>query len=72
MSDLDVAMKYLERARRFRRMAQRMASLVIWPEVEEFQRAGGDVLCEHCGLPYFDHPERDDLHLTCAGDLVKL
>jgi hypothetical protein len=46
-------------------------------------RASGDVVCEHCGRLYFDHPfalERWNLsftgdpflHRLCDGSLVKL
>jgi len=47
---------------------------------EEWSRAGGDVLCEKCGLPYYDHPYcplffyqcRPYLKRLCDGRLVKL
>lgn len=47
----------------------------------EFERAGGDVICEECGCKYLDHVmfqgEKDDqghpfLHMLCDGTLVKL
>lgn len=61
-----------DRWRRFRRMAMKMASMIAWPEEETFVRAGGDVLCEECGLKLLDHPEKGGLNLTCDGRLVKL
>ena len=44
-------------------------------------RASGDCICDACGRDYYSHPyvfeARDDegnpfLHVTCAGDIVKL
>lgn len=48
---------------------------------ESFTRAGGLVICGHCGLQYIDHPmsphylsydQRPFLHRLCDGRLVKL
>lgn len=61
-----------DRARRFRRMARKMAEMIEWPPEDSMTRAGGDVVCEQCGLPYIEHPEHRGLHLTCEGRLVKL
>jgi hypothetical protein len=63
---------YRERIRRFKRMAKMMANMIVWPDELSFERAGGDVPCSQCGLPYFDHPEKDGLHLGCNGRLWKL
>lgn len=63
--------RLMERVRRFKRMSRYMATLT-WPNVDTFERACGDVLCHGCGLPYFDHPSKDDLHLDCQGRLWKL
>ena len=68
MNDLEHAI----RIRRFRRMAKMMASMIQWPEPLNFERACGDVECSECGLPYFDHPSKDGLHLDCNGRLWKL
>jgi predicted chitinase len=41
----------------------------------EAPRAGGDVTCERCGLPYRDHPSdpvESFLTVLCDGSLVKL
>lgn len=63
----------LERTRRFKRMAKLMAQQIVpWPSEDSFTRAGGDVPCNQCGLPYFDHPEKDGLILDCNGRLWKL
>lgn len=38
-------------------------------------RASGDVVCELCGLPYYDHPTVQDheyLNVTCDWKVVKL
>jgi hypothetical protein len=53
-------------------MARRMATMIVWPHEDTFQRAGGGVECTVCGLPFYDHPEKDHLVLTCEGKLVKL
>lgn len=63
--------RLMERVRRFKRMSRYMATLT-WPNLDTFERACGDVLCHGCGLPYFDHPSKDDLHLDCQGRLWKL
>jgi hypothetical protein len=60
----------LQEARAFKRMAANMARMIDWPD--DFERAGGAVICEKCGLPYRDHPEEDGLTLTCDGRLWKL
>lgn len=38
-------------------------------------RCGGDVICEHCGRKYYDHPVEPEypfLHLLCDGSVAKL
>lgn len=38
-------------------------------------RAGGDVVCDACGMLYYDHPIEPDmeiLHVLCSGARVKL
>jgi hypothetical protein len=67
---MDISDKEL--AWRFRLMARRMATMIVWPHEDTFQRAGGGVECTVCGLPFYDHPEKDHLVLTCEGKLVKL
>ena len=48
-----------------------------WPR-PNFIRAGGDAVCQYCGLAYYDHldvPRDDDpagLTVLCAGLRVKL
>lgn len=65
--------KSLDRqARQFKIMARKMAALIQWPPEETFIPAGGDCVCVDCGLPFFDHPEKDGLNLICDGHLVKL
>lgn len=66
------AMDASEKWRRFRRMAETMAAMVTWPAEETMSRASGDVVCETCGLKYYDHPERNGLVLTCDGRLWHL
>lgn len=61
-----------ERMRRFRKMARNMAAMIDWPFEDKMERAGGDVVCDKCGLLYFDHPEENGLVLTCDGRLWKL
>lgn len=63
----------------FRRMAERMAELrgmrvECVEDPDTFKRAGGDVICGHCGLKYADHPKGDLEFLTilCDGTQVKL
>lgn len=59
-------------------MARHMAKLAapITDEVAmEAVRAGGDVLCQTCRLPYIDHsesPEYPFLRILCDGRRVKL
>jgi len=63
------------RSRKFQLMAKAMghqANLRI-EYVDKYERAGGDVVCQHCGLAYFEHPKAVDfLTLLCDGSLVKL
>ncbi len=40
-----------------------------------WKRAGGDVVCDHCGLKYYDHPRdvhQESLTILCDGKRVKL
>lgn len=62
----------LSRARRFKRMAERMAAMIDWPAEDLFVRTSGQCVCEECGLLYFDHPQEGGLTLTCNGRLWKL
>lgn len=44
-------------------------------EENNWTRAAGDTICEHCGLTYRQHPEVQGclwLRRTCKGGLVKL
>ena len=44
-------------------------------EMNDMRRAGGGVVCEHCGFPYYDHPKivgYEWLTKICNGDIVKL
>lgn len=62
-----------EKWRRYRMQAKMMAILVNDDKKEEtFERACGLCVCEHCGLEYYDHPNRDGLRLTCDGRWWKL
>lgn len=40
----------------------------------DWRRAGGGVVCDRCGLQYYDHPNVPFAALTilCNGDLVHL
>jgi hypothetical protein len=42
----------------------------------DMYRAGGDVICKHCGKLYYDHPYFAEpyewLTIVCNGDIVKL
>ena len=47
---------------------------VIRVERDEWKRASGDCVCDHCGCLYFDHvpvPGYPWLLRLCNGDLVK-
>lgn len=68
-----------EKWRRFKKQSRCMAELLKPPTdtVLDFVRAGGDVECPRCGLPYNEHPEIKNgvaagLVVTCEGLLVKL
>lgn len=40
----------------------------------KYERAGGDVECAACRIPYKEHPELPRLptfHMLCSGDVVK-
>lgn len=44
-------------------------------EQHDWYRAGGDCICERCGMKYYDHPPVIGwtwLKRICNGDLVKL
>lgn len=50
-------------------------------EINEFVRAGGDVICEVCGKKYYDHPMDKEilswggypfLNVGCDGTRLKL
>lgn len=61
--------------RRYRKQARLIADMVDDSFAErDFERAGGQCVCEHCGLEYLDHPQVHDgiLHLLCDGRFVKL
>lgn len=69
----------LDRARRFQLMARNMAALIPklpggTPGIYDFGRAGGNAVCERCGLEYVEHPTglEEFLHLLCDGKQVKL
>jgi hypothetical protein len=61
-----------DRVRAFRKQARNMAKMIDWPFEDKMVRASGLVICEKCGLEYFDHPEENGLFLTCDGRLLKL
>lgn len=57
------------------RRASLAARLAIVDTDPPFERAGGDVVCEACGLKYIDHaehPARTFLTVLCDGSVVKL
>lgn len=65
----------LRRADSFRlakRMAANMALMIDWPHEDCLIRAGGDAICDACGLTYHDHPYENGLVLACDGRLLKL
>jgi hypothetical protein len=40
-----------------------------------YSRAGGDALCQKCGLKYVEHPQVPDyptFHVNCNDDVLKL
>lgn len=44
-------------------------------EMPDWRRAGGDVICQQCRKPYYEHPHHDPilwLHILCDKRLVKL
>lgn len=44
-------------------------------KLEDFNRAGGEIVCEECGLDYNDHanhPVHEWITVLCDGRLVKL
>lgn len=50
-------------------------AIAVRLERGDYVRAGGDVLCDRCGLPYHDHgsvPGAEWLTPLCNGRLVKL
>lgn len=64
------------RWRCYQRMARRMAALIPRSQIriDDFIRADGRVICEECGLNYFDHPElmgMPTFHLLCTGLVIK-
>ena len=70
-----------EKWRRFRRMATAFAALIEAKQPKpddfdypaDFSRASGMVVCETCGLDYFQHPQQaDGLFLVCDGSLKHL
>lgn len=66
-----------ERARRFKRMAHVMASMIDFDvDEQEVERASGKAVCCVCGLNYDDHPAIDDqcptLVMTCDERFWKL
>lgn len=62
------------RWRCYKRMATNIALFVERPHPLKYDRAGGDCVCDKCGLKYFDHPNgsEDFLTLLCNGTQVKL
>lgn len=58
-------------------MARNMAALIpknATTVFQDYERAGGDTVCEMCGLEYIEHPlgMLEFLHLLCNGKQVKL
>jgi len=63
--------------RRYKRMIRELATHIKVSEeaILDCWRAGGEALCERCGLEYLEHPQIPDyptFHLICTGRVVKL
>ena len=59
-----------------RKIAEISAPGVFESAIENgnYDRVGGDVQCETCRRPYFEHPQIDrfpTFHLICRGKVVK-
>lgn len=68
-----------KKARGYQVMARKMAGMILLERLhidsQDAMRAGGDVECEVCRLPYVEHPEIADLptfHILCNRKVVKL
>jgi hypothetical protein len=59
------------------------ANIPPYTEEDSYTRAGGDTICESCGLTYWDHPDEPNsfvlssdnkpfLKVLCNGQRVKL
>jgi hypothetical protein len=67
---------YTTEWRAWRKMARAMAELIPKDlfHAEDVERAGGQVLCKTCRIPFSLHPEAwgmPTFHLICSGDVVK-
>lgn len=73
----DCIAKLKLRCRGFQVMARKMLDQCLWePMMEEgkYARAGGDVECPTCRLPYLEHPELPKwptFLMLCSGEIVK-
>ena len=68
-----------KKARGYQIMSRKMAGMLLLDRLhidcQEAMRAGGDVECEDCRLPYFEHPQVADMptfHILCNRKVVKL
>lgn len=65
--------------RGFQIMARKMleADPGFWTKLMEdgkYERAGGDVECQNCRMPYFEHPQLPGFptfHMVCSGAIYK-
>lgn len=55
-------------------MVKHIAVFAEAPHPLTYERAGGDCVCDKCGLEYVEHPKgsEDFLTLLCSGAQVKL
>lgn len=62
-----------EKWRRYRMVARQLAFRLREALGDpEWVRAGGNCVCERCGLEFYDHPQVGIMHVLCDGRWVKL